>query len=64
MAAGSHGCRPNCADLPVAAMMKPISGMVKSCPSAAAKICWSSHELSLSPTHTIPRIRPTSPTRL
>ena len=30
MAAGSHGCRPNCADLPVAARIKPSSGTVRS----------------------------------
>ena len=28
MAAGSHGCRPNCADLAVAARMRPSSGRI------------------------------------
>lgn len=27
MAEGSHGCNPNCADFPVAAMIRPIRGM-------------------------------------
>lgn len=28
MAAGSHGCSPNCADFPVAARMRPSRGRV------------------------------------
>lgn len=39
MAAGSQGCSPNCADLPVAAIIKPTRGRVRFWPSAAAKIC-------------------------
>lgn len=30
MAEGSHGCRPNWADLPVAASRRPMSGMFRS----------------------------------
>lgn len=30
MAEGSQGCRPNCADLPVAAIIRPMSGYVRS----------------------------------
>lgn len=38
MADGSHGCRPNWADLPVAANRSPISGVFKfSC--CVIKIC-------------------------
>lgn len=32
MAAGSQGCRPNWADLPVAAIIRPIRGRVRSRP--------------------------------
>lgn len=28
MADGSHGCSPNCADLPVAAVRRPIRGTI------------------------------------
>lgn len=30
MAEGSHGCNPNCADLPVAARISPSRGNVRS----------------------------------
>lgn len=39
MAEGSQGCRPNWADLPVAARIRPRSGSVMSLPLAAVKIC-------------------------
>lgn len=38
MAEGSQGCRPNCADFPVAARIRPSSGRVMSLPSDKANI--------------------------
>lgn len=38
IAEGSHGCRPNWADLPVAASSSPVSGRVVFC-MFRAKIC-------------------------
>lgn len=63
MAEGSQGWRPNCADLPVAARIKPISGMLV-CSVGFIKICWSSHELELNINHAIDRTKPMSPIRL
>ena len=63
MAAGSHGCRPNWADFPVAAKMRPSSGMmlgVFSCEN----ICGSSHVDMFIASQAIVRISPISPIRL
>jgi len=64
MAEGSQGCRPNWADLPVAARINPIRGRVRSMSLEAAKICCVSHELRFVASHAIARISPISPTRL
>ena len=64
MAEGSHGWRPNWADLPVAARIKPISGRVRSISLEAANICWVSQEFRLVASQAIARMRPMSPTRL
>jgi len=64
IAEGSQGWRPNWADLPVAAKIKPIIGSVRSISLEAANICWVSHEFKLVASHAIARIRPMSPTRL
>lgn len=64
MADGSQGCSPNCADLPVAAIIRPSRGKVKSMFWAAVKICWISHEFKLVANHAIEKIRPMSPIRL
>ena len=39
MAEGSHGCKPNCADFPVAATIKPIRGSVRFISFVSVKIC-------------------------
>lgn len=62
MAAGSHGCRPNWADLPVAARMSPRMGSVGVCWGEV--ICWISHVFIVEASHAMQRIRPISPTRL
>ena len=64
MAAGSHGCRPNWADLPVAARISPSSGRVRSMSLEAANICCVSQELRFIASHAMARISPMSPTRL
>ena len=64
MAEGSQGCRPNCADFPAAAKMRPIRGSVRSLPWASEKICWISHELRVRASHATAKTRPISPTRL
>lgn len=38
MAEGSHGCSPNCADFPVAARIRAMSGIVRSMPLEEEKI--------------------------
>lgn len=63
IADGSHGCRPNWADLPVAARSSPIRGR-EVVFGVREKICWSSHVLKLARNHAIDRIKPTSPIRL
>lgn len=63
MAEGSHGCRPNWADFPVAASNNPISGSVMFSVSSI-KICWISHEFRCITNHAIDRINPMSPIRL
>lgn len=62
MADGSHGWRINCADLPVAAMIRPTSGSVLWL--LVMKICWKSHEFWLRQKHAMARINPMSPIRL
>lgn len=62
MAAGSHGCRPNWADLPVAARTRPISGGVGIW--SVDGICWISHVFIVDASHAMHRISPMSPTRL
>lgn len=39
IAEGSQGCRPNCADLPVAAIMNPIRGRVMLMSFVNREIC-------------------------
>lgn len=62
MADGSHGCSPNWADFPVAAMSRPRSGIVLLL--CVMKICWSSHELEFRQNHAMVRMKPMSPIRL
>lgn len=64
MAAGSHGCSPNWADLPVAATMRPRRGKVRSMFFEAAKICCISQEFRFVAIHAIVKISPMSPIRL
>ena len=64
IAEGSQGCSPNWADLPVAAMIRPTSGSVRSKFFPVTNICCISHEFRLVAIHAIARIRPISPTRL
>lgn len=64
IADGSHGCKPNWADLPVAAKIRPIIGSVRSMFLEEANICWISQELRFVASHAMVRIRPISPTRL
>lgn len=63
MAEGSHGCRPNWADFPVAARRSPNRGKVVLSVSSI-KICCISHEFELVINHAIDRIKPMSPMRL
>lgn len=63
MAEGSHGCRPNWADLPVAASSRPNSGRSRLL-LAVIKICWRSHVLRFSRNHAMVIMNPTSPIRL
>lgn len=62
MADGSHGCSPNWADFPVAAIKSPRRGKVLWL--LLDKICWSSQEFVFRKNHIIAIIRPTSPIRL
>lgn len=61
MAEGSHGCSPNWADFPVAAMMRPSRARVL---ILVVKMCWRSHELLLIMSHARVRKKPMSPMRL
>lgn len=63
MAEGSHGCRPNCADFPVAASRRPMRGRFMLLESSI-KICCSSHVLELDMNHAIAIMKPMSPMRL
>lgn len=64
MAEGSQGCKPNWADLPVAAMISPSRGKVRSKFCDTANICCISQELRFMAIHAMAKIRPISPTRL
>lgn len=64
MAEGSQGCRPNCADFPVAAKIIPIKGRVMSKSLDRRKIWGISQELKFIAIQAMARIKPTSPTRL
>ena len=64
MAEGSQGWRPNCADLPVAAKIRPRRGKVMSMFSAREKTCWRSQELRFVAIQAMARMNPMSPTRL
>ena len=57
---GSHGCRPNCADFPVAANTRPIRDRLE-LSGFSIKICWRSQVLRLAKNHAIARINPISP---
>lgn len=61
MAAGSHGWRPNWADLPVAARMRPRRGSMGVCGECES---WSSQEFIVEASHAMLRISPMSPIRL
>lgn len=62
IAAGSHGCRPNWADFPAAARIKPSRGNVGVCVEVGS--CWSSQVFVVEASHAMHRIRPMSPIRL
>lgn len=64
IAEGSQGWRPNCADLPAAARIRPRRGRVRSKFLAVIKICWISQEFRFVAIQAIARISPISPTRL
>lgn len=64
IAEGSQGWRPNWADLPVAAMIRPTSGYVRSKLAAVEKSCCISHEFRFVAIQAIAKISPMSPTRL
>ena len=63
IAEGSHGCRPNCVDFPVAARTNPIRGRFE-LSGFSIKICWRSQVLRLIRNHAIARMNPMSPMRL
>lgn len=64
MAAGSQQWRPNCADLPVAAKIRPRVGRVKSELPERVEISWISQVPRLVPSQAKLRISAASPTRL
>lgn len=63
IAAGSHGWRPNWADFPVAARIRPMRGS-KGVGEVVENICWSSHVFMFIASHDMLRISPMSPVRL
>ena len=63
MAAGSHGWRPNWADFPVAAKIRPISGMMLGVFSCV-NICGSSHVDMFIASQARAKMSPMSPIRL
>lgn len=62
MAAGNHGWSPNCADLPIAARIRPSRGSIEL--SYNKKICWISQEFVSITNQAMLTIKPMSPTRL
>lgn len=62
MAAGNHGWRPNWADFPVAARMRPSRGSVGV--FVGENICCISHEFRVRASHAMLRMSPISPIRL
>lgn len=64
IAEGSHGCKPNCADLPVAARIRPNKGRVRSISLVRINSCCISQELRFIANHAMLRISPISPIRL
>lgn len=64
MAEGSQGWSPNCADFPIAARIRAMSGRVKSMSFEERKICWISQELRWVAVQAMAKIRPMSPIRL
>ena len=60
IAEGSHGCRPNCVDFPVAARTNPIRGRFE-LSGFSIKICWRSQVLRSIRNHAIARMNPMSP---
>lgn len=62
MAAGSQGCRPNWADFPVAARIRPRRGSVGVWEGDGS--CWISQVFMADASHAMQRMRPISPTRL
>lgn len=63
MAEGSQGCRPNWADFPTAARIRPARGSVGQS-ELSRRICWSSHVLELVRNQAMDRMKPMSPMRL
>ena len=63
IAEGSHGCRPDCADFPVAARVYPIKGRFE-LSGFSIKICWRSQVLRSIRNHAIARMNPMLPMRL
>lgn len=64
IAEGSHGWRPNWADFPVAARMRPKRGRVMSSSLERKNTCWISQELRLAAIQAMLKTNPISPTRL
>lgn len=62
IAAGSQGCRPNCADFPAAARISPMRGRVGVW--WGWMVWWISQVLKVTASHAMLRIRPISPIRL
>lgn len=62
IAEGSHGCSPNWADFPVAAINSPVSGIKLLL--LVSIICCNSQEFMFRQNHDIARINPMSPIRL
>lgn len=63
IAAGSQGCKPNCADFPAAARIRPRIGRVRLFCSSI-NTCWSSHVFIWIRNHAIESTKPMSPIRL
>lgn len=62
MAAGSHGCRPNWADFPVAAAIRPSSGMMFVVSCWVKSSCMFIDDCDIS--QAVVMMRPMSPIRL